>query len=315
MLLTLDQTDPKSLLSVPALVLVQSLSFSIRSLLQWMLLLEQYYAFFYPKTSQYLVWPPFASCSATHLLRIELIRVLIVACGMLAVQSCWILAGTGTRCRIRRSRASQTCSMGDMSGEYACKNWYVFSFQELCTEPCNMGPCIIMLQHEVMVVDEWHNNGPQDLVTVSLCIQNAINKMPLCSLSITYTCPYHNPTITMGHSIHNVDISKPLTHTTPYTLYAICPVQWKPGFIHEENASPKCQTPSNVSICPLKSITMTNCSQVETPMSTMSMKMSFPETVSDSLCRNSLVRCCFLPVNHLCQYVFLHIGSRKCVIV
>ncbi len=47
-----------------------------------------------------------------------------------------------------------------------------------------MGPCIIMLQHEVMVVDEWHNNGPQDLVTVTLCIQNAINKMHLCSLSI-----------------------------------------------------------------------------------------------------------------------------------
>ena len=46
-----------------------------------------------------------------------------------------------------------------------------------------MGPCIIMLQHEVMVVDEWHNNGPQDLVTVSLCIQNAINKMHLYSLS------------------------------------------------------------------------------------------------------------------------------------
>ncbi len=49
---------------------------------------------------------------------------------------------------------------------WPCKNWDVFSFQELCTDPCNMGPCIIMLQHEVMVVDEWHNNGPQDLVTV-----------------------------------------------------------------------------------------------------------------------------------------------------
>ncbi len=77
---------------------------------------------------------------------------------------------------------------------------------------------LAMLQHEVMVVDEWQNNGPQDLVTVSLCIQNAINKMHLCSLSITYACLYHNPTATMSHSIHNVDNSKPLTHTTPYTL-------------------------------------------------------------------------------------------------
>ncbi len=79
-----------------------------------------------PKTSQYLVWPPFASRSATHLLRIELIRLLIVACGMLvrsssiAVRSCWILAGTGTHCRIRRSRASQICSMGNMSGDMSC---------------------------------------------------------------------------------------------------------------------------------------------------------------------------------------------------
>ncbi len=77
------------------------------------------------KTSLYLVWPPFASRSATHLLRKELIRLLIVACGMLvhsssmAVRSFWILAGTGTRCHIRRSIASQSCSIGDISGEYA----------------------------------------------------------------------------------------------------------------------------------------------------------------------------------------------------
>jgi hypothetical protein len=38
------------------------------------------------KTSQYLLWP-FASCSATHLLHIELIRLLIVACGMLSLSS------------------------------------------------------------------------------------------------------------------------------------------------------------------------------------------------------------------------------------
>ncbi len=77
------------------------------------------------KTSQYLVWPPFASRIATHLLPIELIRLLNVACGVLVLSSsmavwiCWILAGTGTRCLIHRSRASQTCSMGDISGEYA----------------------------------------------------------------------------------------------------------------------------------------------------------------------------------------------------
>jgi hypothetical protein len=28
----------------------------------------------------------------------------------------------------------------------------------------DMGPCIIMLKHEVMAVDKWHDNGPQDLV-------------------------------------------------------------------------------------------------------------------------------------------------------
>ncbi len=189
---------------------------------------------------------------------------MLVHSSSMAVWSCWILAGTGTRCRICRIYIQSFPNM--LNGWHVwwvccpCKNWDVFSFQELCTDPCNMGPCNIMLQHEVMVGDEWHNNGPQDLIMVSLCIQNGINKMHLCSLSITYACPYHNPTATMGHSIHNVDISKSLTHTMPYTLSAICPVQWKLGFI-----SPKCQTPSNGSICPLKLVTMTKCSQVETP--------------------------------------------------
>ncbi len=74
---------------------------------------------------------------------------------------------------------------------WPCKNWDIFSFQELCADPCNKGLCIIMLQHEVMVIDEWHKNGPKDLVTVSLCIQNAINKMYLCLLSITHR--HHGP--------------------------------------------------------------------------------------------------------------------------
>ncbi len=150
-----------------------------------------------------------------------------------------------------------------------------------------------MLQHEVMVVDKWCNNGPQDLITVSLCIQNAINKIHLCSLSITYACPYHNPPPPWA--------TRSTTFTSANRLPTQCHTRCLPsalysgGFIREENTSPKCQTPSNVSICPLKSVMTTNCSQVETPMRTTSMQMSFPEMVSDSSNRNSLVMqtdCC-----------------------
>jgi hypothetical protein len=72
-----------------------------------------------------------------------------------------------------------------------------------------------MLKHEVIAADEWHDNGPQDFVMVSLCIEIAIDKMLLCSLFVAYACPYHNPTATMGHTVHNIDISKLLAHTTP----------------------------------------------------------------------------------------------------
>ena len=80
----------------------------------------------------------------------------------------WQMA-SGTRCRTRWSRASQTCSTCAMS-EYSWKNWDIFSFPEWCTDPCDIGLYIITMKHEGMPVDEWHDNGPQDFIKVSLCI-------------------------------------------------------------------------------------------------------------------------------------------------
>lgn len=45
-----------------------------------------------------------------------------------------------------------------------------FHLPELCTNPCNMVPNIVMLQHEAMPMDEWHDKWLQDTVTVSLYI-------------------------------------------------------------------------------------------------------------------------------------------------
>jgi hypothetical protein len=68
-----------------------------------------------------------------------------------------------------------------------------------------------------MLKHEWHDNGHP----VSLCIQIAVDNMQLCLLSVVYAVQNHNPTTTMGHSVHNVDISKPLAHTTPYMWSAV----------------------------------------------------------------------------------------------
>ena len=74
--------------------------------------------------------------AARHLLCIELIWLLIVACGML-------------------SHSSGLCEV-------------VGFWQEVEQT----------VVHVVPGSDEWHNNGPQDLVTVSLCIQNCFSVVP-----------------------------------------------------------------------------------------------------------------------------------------
>ena len=90
----------------------------------------------------------------------------------------------------------------------------------------------------------------------------------------------------MGHTAHNVYISKPLAHTR-----CLPPARYSrnPGFIREGHTSPVCQWPLKVSICPVNSEMTLNCSRVKTLARMTSTQISFPETVSDSLFRNSLV--------------------------
>jgi hypothetical protein len=110
------------------------------------------------KTSQYLVWSPFASCTVAHLLRIELIRLLIGACGNVVqhlFNGCKKLMDIGGNwnnilCMLIQSIPNM---LNMWYFWWACrpwKNYDIFSFQELCTDPCDMGPCIIMLKQEVM---------------------------------------------------------------------------------------------------------------------------------------------------------------------
>jgi hypothetical protein len=56
-----------------------------------------------------------------------------------------------------------------------------------------------MLKHEVMAADEWHDNGPSDL--------------------ITGICAFKLPSIN-AHNHNNIDISKLLAHTTPSARYS-----------------------------------------------------------------------------------------------
>jgi hypothetical protein len=159
----------------------------------------------YQKTSQYLVGP-FASCSATSshswsgCWLWNVVPLLFNGCAkILAIGGNW---NTLSYTSIHPQWVTSLVRMQAVEE---------FIFQELCTDPCDMD-CTLLCWN----MRWWRrDNRPQNLLTVSLCIQIAIDKMPFCSLSIAYSCPYHNPP-TMGHSVH---ISKPQVHMTPSARY------------------------------------------------------------------------------------------------
>ena len=56
-----------------------------------------------------------------------------------------------------------------------------------------------MLKHEAMAADEWHDNGPQNLVTVSLCIEIGLDKNAIVFEVPAHTISTHIHTATLGH--------------------------------------------------------------------------------------------------------------------
>ena len=109
--------------------------------------------------------------AARHFVCIELIKVFIVDCGTLSHSSSMAvqLLDIGGNW-ITLSSTLMQCIPNMLNGwhDWPWKNWEIFRTKELCTDPYDMGPCIIMLKHEIMVEDELRDNGPQDLVTASL---------------------------------------------------------------------------------------------------------------------------------------------------
>ena len=100
----------------------------------------------------------------------------------------------------------------------------------------SLGHSIIMLKHEVMAADSLLDNGPQNLVKVTLCIQIAIDKMQLCLLCLAYACHTITPLQPCGTLFTTLTLAN--RSSTRDTIF---PVQLKLGLIREEHTSPACQ--------------------------------------------------------------------------
>ena len=195
------------------------------------------------KTSQYLVWPPVSSCSATQHRRI----VVIVSCGMMS-HSSWLCDISGYWRELKRS----VVHVNPEHPKHA--QWATCLSMQAMVELGHFqlpGIVYISVQHmfyDIHALSCWNMKWWRRMndTTMGLRISSkylCAFKLPsikckLCLLSVAYACPYHNPTATMGHSVHNQQT-------------AICPVQLKLGFICEEHTSPACQWPLKVSIWPV----------------------------------------------------------------
>ena len=125
------------------------------------------------KTSQYLVWAPFTSSKTSPSHRVDQ----AVDCGLwnivpLLFNCCARLLDIGGNCNTLLYTAIQPFPnmLNGWHVWWVCrpwKNWDIFSFQELYTDPCVHYHAETWGDGGGWVARQW----PQDLVTVSVCIQ------------------------------------------------------------------------------------------------------------------------------------------------
>lgn len=126
-------------------------------------------------------------------------------------------------------------------------------------------------------------NGVTTGVRISslyLRTQTAITKMPHVLAVHTITLPPPCGTQFKKGTSPNLLPTQHHKHCLPSTQYSESQVS---------NFSSVPATPSKVSICPLKLVSTTTCSRFNTLVRKSRMRISFPEMLSDSLYRNSLV--------------------------
>ncbi len=142
------------------------------------------------------------------------------------------------------------------------------ALKELNAVLCTFEPCIIMLQHVAVGVDEGRNNGPQILINWHQ--QNAPVLLPA-----HFMIPPPWGTLLTTLTLANLLPTQCHTHCLPSAWY-----------IEKQFSSVKKTLPQTAG-CHQKLLWQTQARS--------RLQMSFPDMVSDSLCRNSLVlqtSCC-----------------------
>jgi hypothetical protein len=142
------------------------------------------------KTSQYL---SVASCSMiSSLHRVDQdVDCCLWNVVRLLFNGCAYLLDIGKLCRTRWSRASQTCSVDDMSGEYTGhERPGTFSATSNCVQILTSWGCALSCWN---MMQWWRINGPTMGLRISSQYFCAFKlpsiKLKLCSLSVAYALP------------------------------------------------------------------------------------------------------------------------------